>query len=451
MSLFVFLLSGIFFSVTLILFRGTFFGLARNSLSLLNALLAEIEEEDKMKQVKDTLFVTLKWLVFFFVYLLAVACCAFIPILIYDYLEYPNILNASNFPPIIPFGIGSIIPFIPIGKSKQKYTEMSQLFHEIILDNYALGIRLFKFQTKKVADPNKTFVLVTGLARSGTTALTHLLSDRGPFASLKYANMPFLLAPKLWSYLPFRNKEKASERLHSDQVKISLNTSAALEEYFFKVFLNDGYIKDNSLLEHGIDPESYHQYMKYQQSIAKTKIYLAKNNNALLRFESLRKYNQSFHAIFMFRDPLSHASSLLKQHKRFIQLQNEDPFILKYMNWLCHHEFGNGHKFFSFETSDVVGNDPLEINYWLELWISYYTKLLSVDGFYVLMEYADFLKDPQTFIRTISERINIEIDWSNIPPFDKRITKDQKAYDPNILAKATEIYEQLKARKVFVS
>ena len=50
-------------------------------------------------------------------------------------------------------------------------------------------------------------VFVSGLARSGTTILLNALYESDEFASLSYKDMPFVLAPNLWSKLS-PNKKK---------------------------------------------------------------------------------------------------------------------------------------------------------------------------------------------------------------------------------------------------
>ncbi len=73
---------------------------------------------------------------------------------------------------------------------------------------------------------------------------------------------------------------------------------------------------------------------------------LSKNNNSLLRIDALQRLgNAKF--IFMYRHPLDHSASLLKQHHRFTAMQQKDPFIREYFNFLGHHEFGSNHKPFS--------------------------------------------------------------------------------------------------------
>ena len=70
-----------------------------------------------------------------------------------------------------------------------------------------------------------------------------------------------------------------------------------------------------------------------------------------------------------FRNPIQHANSLLNQHLHFIQLQKEDDFIRRYMNYLGHNEFGLNHKPWN---NPIHFNNLNNINYWLEQWNLFY-------------------------------------------------------------------------------
>ena len=82
---------------------------------------------------------------------------------------------------------------------------------------------------------------------------------------------------------------------------------------------------------------------------------------------------------FLFRDPINHSHSLLKQHQRFSKFQREDSFILEYMNWLGHHEFGLNLKSFEFPSPKTTNDYSSEdINFWLVIWINYYARILEI-------------------------------------------------------------------------
>ena len=182
------------------------------------------------------------------------------------------------------------------------------------------------------------YVFITGLARSGTTALMNKIFSSEEYASLQYSNMPILLSPNLWNK---KLKIAKHERAHKDGIIIDGNSPEEFDEYFWKVFLNDSYIKDG-LLPHEVDDKVLNKYKSYVSLICHSKKkhkYISKNNNNILRLDALKKIDGN-KIIVLFREPLSHASSLMKLHKSFSENQKEDPFVLDYFNYLGHHEFG---------------------------------------------------------------------------------------------------------------
>ena len=75
------------------------------------------------------------------------------------------------------------------------------------------------------------------------------------------------------------------------------------------------------------------------------KIYLSKNNNNILRIDSLLKMANS-NVFVIIRDPIHHSLSLLNQHLMFSKFQEQDNFIEQYMTSLGHYEFGKNQKSF---------------------------------------------------------------------------------------------------------
>ena len=459
--------STILLSSFIILFRKAFFKLAEDTLSLLNTLL-DSEADDKIKQKKLIIKLSqeLKSLGIFILAGIISVVIVFMPIFLYMNITQQNFkqLDFSSFEFFLVLIISSIIPFIIFSLLKNKksdYTEWSVLLHRLILDNYNISKSLFSiessFYRKKLRKPNQKYLIISGLARSGTTALTTQLFQTGKFHSLNYSNMPFLLCPNLWKKIYNPQKSNLKERKHGDKLMFGYDTVAAMEiddgeEYFFKVYLNDQYVKDNSLVEHEVDDITYAKYLDYQNLI-KTKgkedsVYLSKNNNLILRYRSLRNLNDSFLAVFLFRDPLNHAYSLLKQHVRFSDFQQEDPFITDYMNWLGHHEFGEKHKYFQFSFSEINDNyDRNSINYWLTIWINYYTRILEIhDGSFLLIDYNDYLEHPKELINLIGQHLNKKFNLGFIEPF-KNKNKYEGKYDSILKNRAEEIYQELINKK----
>ena len=95
------------------------------------------------------------------------------------------------------------------------------------LDPFVLSKLLFSFDSKfkkgERIENKAEFVIVSGLARAGTTSLTDQLFKAGKFSSLDYSNMPFLLAPNLWKKMYNPKKAKLKERKHGDKMMFGLN------------------------------------------------------------------------------------------------------------------------------------------------------------------------------------------------------------------------------------
>ena len=394
------------------------FLLSEASLGILNSLLMPEEDEEKVKQVEKNLKRLLLALALFFLLIIGALVAAAIPLYAFGFIQdIPfSELELGSWQFILGLSLGSILPFINFKKKDSlSYSELSKLFHRLFLDNYNVSKKLFSFETKRYGKSKEElrndFVMVSGLARAGTTSLMLNLNETQKFASLDYSNMPLILGPNIWRkfYSP-KSKEK-KEREHGDGIQVGLNSAEALEEYFFKAHLNDSYIQETSLSSHKISEELYDKYLLYQSVLLDgDKRYLAKNNNFLLRYPSLRSLNKDFKVVFMFREPLQHAYSLLKQHRHYLLAQKEDGFILEYMNWLGHHEFGLGQKEFQFRESETDSSDKDSLDYWLSVWINYYQHLFEFvdDENTFLVNYKDYCEKPQELLQSLINGIGID-------------------------------------------
>jgi len=350
---------------------------------------------------------------------------------------------------------GSLI--LVLFRRKNDYGYWSRLLHTLVLDNRNLGRFLFKRETRKISslDNTQPFVIVSGLARAGTTAMTQFLFDKGVFHATRYANMPFLLAPKSWRrfYHPKKNRQK--ERAHRDGISVSEQSVEAFEEYFFRVFLSDTYVEENALKKHEVPDDVLSAYYAFQELYRQKPetLYLAKNNNFLLRYESLRKQNRAFHLVLLFREPLAHAQSLLRQHQNFLHQQTEAPFTLQYMDWLGHYEFGVHEKRFKLGNTFAAHTySTHSLSYWLAIWIHYYDYVLNLpeDPRLYLISHQDLLAQPEALFRTLSHRLDIPLNATDFPQRTVKtypslsITEEESA----LLSKATDIYHQLQTQKM---
>ena len=193
-------------SVSLLLLKKPFFSFAKATAALLNIMLdSSMNELAKQKILIQNLGKLLSVFGVFLILIMLTIGISLVPMMLYLRFESETIedLEMASFHFYVSMILGSAILFIfPLRKKKKDYSEWSVLLHKMVLYNYNISKSLFwlekKLFKKKAKIQNESFVIVSGLARAGTTALTNLLFRSRKFHSLSYANMPFLLAVNIW-------------------------------------------------------------------------------------------------------------------------------------------------------------------------------------------------------------------------------------------------------------
>lgn len=262
------------------------------------------------------------------------------------------------------------------------YSAVDRLLHRVALGSVATAEILHDIERtrhlKQAPPDNGDHVFITGLARAGTTILLREIHRTGHFASLTYADMPFVLAPNLWERAArsIRKPFDPVERAHGDGIAVNLESPEAFDEVFWRIFHGKSYIKPDGLYPHRPGPRAIARYREFLRLVMKRSgkaRYLAKGNNNILRLGALAAAMPGSTFLLVVRDPLSHAVSLLSQHRRFIE---DDPFRRNYMRWLGHHEFGVGHLPYRFPGAPE--GDPATVDYWLATWLACYSALEPV-------------------------------------------------------------------------
>jgi len=332
----------------------------------------------------------------------------------------------------------------------KKHSRINKLIHKIYLKNYYISKSTLSFEFDKYDSEIQKFnfeksVFITGLARSGTTILLREIHDSKTFSSLQYKNMPFLFLPNTYQ---IKSNDKPSERSHKDNIKISGESPEEFDEYFWKVFMKDSYIKNDSLIKHDLENKILEDYIKYVKLVCISKNkpnYISKNNNNILRITSLLKIPNSIFFILV-RKPLDHVSSLMKLHSKFTEDHKNDPFSLEYFNVLGHHEFGMNQKPFKLIDRDFEKLKKFtknQIEYWLIIWKQYYEYLINIfnDRFNIIL-FEDLLENRGRVNQHINQLLNINI---------KTQVKDYKS--PNykkvnnkLLDQCNEIYLKLREK-----
>ena len=138
---------------------------------------------------------------------------------------------------------------------------------------------------------------------------------------------------------------------------------------------------------------------------------------------------------------MQHTNSLLNQHLHFSQLQKEDDFIRRYMNYLGHNEFGLNHKPWK---KPIHFNDLNNINYWLEQWCLFYEfiykKFQSYKNCYFII-YEELVNS--IYVEKILRKINLEKNKKiNLEYFRNSNKKELNIeYDKNIFDKSLLLYQ----------
>jgi len=267
------------------------------------------------------------------------------------------------------------------------YSFLERLLHRLALHYRPIAEMSVDLDQMTVrADPSavvlQRHVFVSGLARAGTTVLMRRFHATGQYRSLTYRDMPFVLAPNLWRRLSriSRRDVERSERAHGDNLLVDADSPESLDEVFWRTFAGAEYLESDRLQPHEPDAELVEKYVRYVNAILSANDpridrYLCKNNNNILRLGAIHRAFPNALLLIPFRHPLQHAHSLLRQHLRFSEMQARREFVLSYMTWLGHHEFGLDHRPFRFEGAVPASYPPNTLDYWLHLWCETYSWL----------------------------------------------------------------------------
>ncbi len=340
------------------------------------------------------------------------------------------------------------------------YSKIEKLLHRQFLRDNVLTDYLYQkieknSKIKKEINFEKIFII--GIARSGTTALLNALYDSGNFASLLYKHMPFILSPKLANFFSNISKSyKSEERYHKDKIFINGDSPESLEEPFWLKACKKSY-KKNFVKQINVPKKLIEKYEfllnEYCVSQNKAKI-IIKNNNNIIRFDSLCSHINNAKFLILFRDPIQTAISMLNQHLNFLELQKRDPFIEEYMNLIGHFEFGNNIKTFKFKSMVYLQNkkfNSLDLNFWIIQWINAYNFLLKnyyqFDKDKIIFISYEILCNKKEFYKSLCRRLKLSGDKLNYNFIEKKSNINlYKDINPNLLKESYSIYNELKKK-----
>lgn len=344
-----------------------------------------LEEDEKIQQSQRIAKALIKKLSILAFWMLLLVIISISPFFIFEF-------NSTHFSPFEKIGYGGLgivlgyASFLFVKKKrsvKHFYYSPSKKFFFYLTMGTPIVQRIFSYFQGCFFRNNANItegIILTGLARSGTTALTKELSKLPGIKSFTYRHLPFLMAARFWSFLNF-GKSADKERIHEDGIYVNLDSPDGFDEYFWRLILNESYYTPNFLEKHDLTESQIDKFEKFATQVLKPgETYLSKNNNFILRLKAFLDRTSKYKVLLVFREPVSQAESLLRQHLNLSKKQEEDPFIMHYMDWLGHHEFGLNLKDFDLYSRDFKFYNPETLNYWLERWINYYEYALKLNN-----------------------------------------------------------------------
>ncbi len=359
--------------------------------------------------------------------------------------------------------------------SQNDYSLLDRLIHEFAFAAPWLQIVLGDLENdlfRKRIEAARTGgeVFVTGLPRAGTTLVLGLLHATGEFATFTYRQMPFILAPLLWDRIShsFRKKAVSRERAHGDGMSVSFDSPEAFEEVIWLAHKRKDYVRPDRLLPLAEKHYSREFAAVFRKAVAKCALldggetaagdevrarYLSKNNANISRLGLLRKICPDGRFLIPFRHPLAHASSLMKQHRQFLDRHDEDAFSRKYMRWLGHFEFGGNFRPIDFDGRMEGPIEPAAVDpeFWVRYWTTAYAHLLERrDPTMMFVDFEGLLADGRKVLGRIADHVGLADPDALIAGAATLRSPTTKPYDHGVcsteaLDAAMAVHEKLRA------
>ena len=275
-----------------------------------------------------------------------------------------------------------------------KHTKIERMLHVLAFRSWFPRIPLSRLESElhknQLTDIFvKKPVFITALPRAGTTLLLELCAGLNEFASHRYSDMPFLMTPLIWNRFSenYRSSGALNERVHGDGILVNVDSPESFEEVIWKEFWPSYYRKERVIpwTEQSY-PEFEEFFLEHMRKIIllrgnddKKARYLSKNNLNIARTGYLASAFPDSTILILFRSPLQHAASLLKQHRNFLRIHKDDNFARKYMEDTGHYDFGENLRPVDFDgwLSKEGESDPNTLAFWLLYWTNTYRYLLK--------------------------------------------------------------------------
>ena len=306
------------------------------------------------------------------------------------------------------------------------YSRLDRLVHRIAFSAPAVQLAAadiektaYKARYKSASADRPIFI--TSLPRAGTTVLLEAFHQLPGMATHLYRDMPFVMAPILWSTISkgFRKPAKMAERAHKDGLQVGYDSPEAFEEILWRTFWPGKYASGQIGLwtESDRDEEGEAFLRDHIRKIIALRCpdqvaqgrYISKNNGNIARLELIVALFPAGEILVPLRRPLDHAASLLKQHLNFLKQHSENDFTRRYMADIGHYEFGALHRPIRFPGLEdlLEGRDERTLDYWLAYWVAAFEHVRTRRDKVRIVPYEALCGDGPTVFRELCGQLGV--------------------------------------------
>ena len=321
-----------------------------------------------------------------------------------------------------------------------------------------------KNKKQKIQKP----IFITGLARSGSTILTHIINNHPHIGSFLYKDLPFIQIPYLWNLInnAFYNKLEDKKRPHGDNLLVGPNSPDAFDEIFFRKNIKN-YLNSNSQYlsksykNIGLEKGIKNTISKILYIRGDKKRYLSKNNYNITRIEYLLSIFPNARIIICIRNPVETAKSLVRVHQRFNNFCKENKYVEDQLKTLSHFEFGPQRKPIRLKHNiynKIIENWKKGNEYegYLLQWIDIYSVVLNkyllnkkISKKIIVLDNNELKTNPKKMIEKTAKFLELEKNKLFLKKAFKLIKKKNTkneinvSYKKNLEKKAISIYKKI--------
>ena len=311
---------------------------------------------------------------------------------------------------------------------------------------------LFNFRIKNINVQNPVYIC--GLARSGTTIVTHILNSTEKYGSVLYRDIPFIFIPIFWKYFGFLFYKGISktQRYHGDDIFNDPDSPDSFEELIWSNYIHNYEKKITQEIDfEDISNNFNNDYLSFIKKILylrNKKTYLAKGNYNIKRIKLIKKIIPSAKFIICVRDPIEQSVSMTKTHLRFLKIAKKNKYFDDQLNFMRHYEFGNNRKLYVKENIEAI-NSRNNFKFYLNQWIIINKYLLEYlknnynENEILILNHLNFNDyNKEKLIKNLS--LFCELDKNELSKVIEENYKSQKKFKRKIRHKQVEV-----ANKIF--